>query len=1169
MDRWKKWLALFSITTLVVLTLLGGIVSAMAGEGEAAPGGEQPAVEKTESVETEAPAVEPAEQAVEEASGEEPAEEAPAEEAPAAEGETLAPTTSSPALDGQCCMKGKICGTKYVIDEQGGQVPMDGVKILLNGGQQSTFTANGGKYCFENLALGTYTVSEEVPAGYVPVEPPDGSHEGIVLTVCKPNKCGVDFINELCCKGRITGYKFLDANKNSLMDEGEEGMAGVTILLNDGEDSVVTPASGYFEFTDLDADTYKVSEEVPAGYFATTPESYDIELECGETATAFFGNAPEEVLPGSISGTKWNDLDGDGELVGGEPPLQGVTIELWKDGAKVDETTTDENGEYSFTGLAPGDYTVKEIVPAGMTATSPESVIVTVAEGQDVTDVDFLNHEPECKDGVIEALVKVDENCNGVIDGEDTLLDGVTVELYHIEKDNSLTPVVPPSQLTGPGWGIEVFLYYWWIDVYYPGGHVIWDDLPRSYDGEPFAWYLLRMIPPDGYTVIGPTEYELPLRDCPLPCWWYRREFLLGRTFHINGYKYEDTNCNGVIDESDPGVPGVEIKLFVYDEGSSEYVFHSSTVTGVDGYYEFTGLDDGVYKVQEALTPEQLEEWYIVSPEGGIYEGLEVGCGDSYDDLDFLNARYLSIEGNKWEDLNCTGEHDEGEPPVEGITIELLQEDVVIDTTTTAADGSYSFTGLLPGTYTVREVLPEGWYPKNPDDGAYEDIVLVCGQPIEGLDFVNARYGSICGIKFLDENENGIMDEGEEGMDGVLILLDGGEDSAVTADGGKFCFEDLLPGTYEVSVDESSAPGYYPTTPNPIEVELGCGEKKEVFFGNAPYGSISGTKWLDADIDGIWDAEETVVIEGIPIKLYEGDPPGALKAETTTDENGEYSFTDLKPGTYTVVEEGGDAYFSVTADSVVVNLSGGEGAVVDFGNCPYGRVEGLKFEDLDGDGDQDTGEPGLEGVTVTLSGEGAMAKTTTTGEDGTFVFNNLLPGDYTVAETVPSGYYATRLTSVPVFVEPAESVSVIFANALYGSISGTKWIDANGNGPGRGYHHRRENHRGGRYLQLHPAGGRRLHRLRGNTRAPGAPANDRHFRCQRSRGARSRGRGDRGGLLQLHHRGWGRGGHSAFRRCSSLHGSGTAAAAHRGGRAHAARACDPGDGIPSQAAGIG
>jgi LPXTG-motif cell wall-anchored protein len=141
-----------------------------------------------------------------------------------------------------------------------------------------------------------------------------------------------------------------------------------------------------------------------------------------------------------------------------------------------------------------------------------------------------------------------------------------------------------------------------------------------------------------------------------------------------------------------------------------------------------------------------------------------------------------------------------------------------------------------------------------------------------------------------------------------------------------------------------------------------------------------------------------------------------------------------------VVEEGMEGYFSCTPDSVVVPLSAGEGAVVDFGNCPYGRIEGLKFLDLDGDGAQDPGEPGLEGVDMTLTGESAMA-VTISGEDGTFVFNQLKPGQYMVEETVPEGHYATRPVRVNVVVGPGESISVIFANCPYATINVNKWLD--------------------------------------------------------------------------------------------------------------------------------
>jgi LPXTG-motif cell wall-anchored protein len=797
-----------------------------------------------------------------------------------------------------------------------------------------------------------------------------------------------------------------------------------------------------------------VSEIIPTGYHATTQTSYCIKICWEDCVTVYFGNAPNIVRKGSISGHKWLDPNGDGSYED-KTPLEGVTIELWKDGAFFKSTTTAADGSYSFADLEPGNYTVLEKSPANMVPIPPDSINVVLAEGQNVTGIDFYNRNRVCEDGVIEAVVRVDENCDGEF-GWGELVDGVTIRLYLVEENGDLTPVTPPSKITGPGSGLWVILPGWVIPVDYPGGHVIWNGLTRAYAGKEEATYRIVMEPPEGYTVVGPSSYNMTLHNCPWPCFWGWFEFRLARTFHINGHKYEDKNCNGVIDAGDTGVPGVEVKLFKWNEGSDTYEYVKSTTTGANGYYEFTGLEDGVYKVQEVLTPALLEDWYIVSPAGGVFEGLEVGCGDSFDNLDFLNARYGGISGHKYEDKNCNGTIDPADTGVPGVEVKLFKWNEGSDTyeyvksTTTGANGYYEFTGLLPGTYKVQEVLTaellEDWYIVSPAGGVYEGIAVSCGSSIENKDFLNARYGGIEGWKYWDKDENGIMDGDDEGLAGVTIILtpeDGPPQTAVTDENGHFFFDKLLPGKYTVSVDESTAPDYYPISATSIEVQVTCGKTEKVYFSEAPYGSISGKKWLDADFDGVWGEDETVVIEGITIKLYAGNPPQELIGTKVTDKDGYYEFTGLQPGTYTVVEEGKEGYFSCTPDSVLVELSAGEGAVVDFGNCPYGRIEGLKFLDLDGDGAQDPGEPTLEGVEITLVGlgdVGAMA-VATTGKDGTFVFKNLLPGEYSVEEKVPSGYYATRPIKVEVVVGPGESVSVIFANALYGSIIGNKWLD--------------------------------------------------------------------------------------------------------------------------------
>src|SRR5690606_30717643 len=93
-----------------------------------------------------------------------------------------------------------------------------------------------------------------------------------------------------------------------------------------------------------------------------------------EALPADFGN--QSVL-GTLSGTKWEDVNGNGVRDAGEPVMQGFTVYLdANDNGQLDagelSAVTDENGNYSFTGLVPGDYVVREVVPFGYAQATPK-----------------------------------------------------------------------------------------------------------------------------------------------------------------------------------------------------------------------------------------------------------------------------------------------------------------------------------------------------------------------------------------------------------------------------------------------------------------------------------------------------------------------------------------------------------------------------------------------------------------------------------------------------------------------------------------------------------------------------------------------------------------------------------------------------------------------------
>jgi hypothetical protein len=100
----------------------------------------------------------------------------------------------------------------------------------------------------------------------------------------------------------------------------------------------------------------------------------------------------------SISGLKFNDLNGNRMRDAGEPALCNWLIRLSLGGSQIDSTLTDMNGLYTFSGLAPGTYTISEILPSGWAQTYPSPhnpqvpYTVELASGQNVTGKDFGNH---------------------------------------------------------------------------------------------------------------------------------------------------------------------------------------------------------------------------------------------------------------------------------------------------------------------------------------------------------------------------------------------------------------------------------------------------------------------------------------------------------------------------------------------------------------------------------------------------------------------------------------------------------------------------------------------------------------------------------------------------------------------------------------------------------
>ncbi|RPI21965.1 MAG: hypothetical protein EHM61_23465 [Acidobacteria bacterium] len=301
------------------------------------------------------------------------------------------------------------------------------------------------------------------------------------------------------------------------------------------------------------------------------------------------------------------------------------------------------------------------------------------------------------------------------------------------------------------------------------------------------------------------------------------------------------------------------------------------------------------------------------------------------------------------------------------------------------------------------------------------------------------RGASIRGHKFLDKNMNGKSDDGEPGIPGFVIELNGSE-QRITYKDGTYFFNDLAPGTY--TVREIQQPGYEATTPTSVQVKVEKREIHNIHFGNRLLtGEIQVFKFNDLNRNAQYDWGEPFV-ENWEIKLV--NPARTA----TTNGAGWVSFGNLPPGQYTVQEVMQPGWYNTTPISQTVTASAGNVTFVYFGNSPIGPdrsvIYGSKFEDLDGNGKWDTGEPFIPQWPIMLSG--AATANTTTDEKGEYEFKNLEPKTYQVNEAMSGGWTRTTALLPSISLMAGMQVEQNFGNFRHMQVRGRKFKDPNGNG---------------------------------------------------------------------------------------------------------------------------
>ncbi len=186
-------------------------------------------------------------------------------------------------------------------------------------------------------------------------------------------------------------------------------------------------------------------------------------------------------------------------------------------------------------------------------------------------------------------------------------------------------------------------------------------------------------------------------------------------------------------------------------------------------------------------------------------------------------------------------------------------------------------------------------------------------------------------------------------------------------------------------------------------------------FGNRGGAAfITGVALSDRiDRNGFYDIGEG--LGGVAITAVHNETGDTFS--DTTGPSGGYSL-QVPAGIYAVTAAGGALRESITVNDVAVN---GLNRKVDFNSSGMSTrsIAGVAFNDDNGNGQRDADEPGLAGRTVYLDTNDNRTRdpaetTTVSGPQGRFEFVGLLPGQYTVRQTVPQGWRETSPTGATV-----------------------------------------------------------------------------------------------------------------------------------------------------------
>ncbi len=849
--------------------------------------------------------------------------------------------------------------------------------------------------------------------------------------------------------GKAQGAFWYDANTNGVKDANETGFAGASLMITDEAGNIKETASladGSYAFTHLGEGSYTLTVSLPDGTMFAPGKETAITSDTKTTGQLNFSVVAGQTTDlgaigvtqaSSVSLTAFVDENADGMMDPGEAPLAGVILTL-SVGQEQVKAVTDQSGVALFPVVRAGNYTVEAGLPEGLVFSSPgqegegnQFFAQTAEHTLSLTSEVALGEQASLLLGAvqpasIQGQLFSDDNLNGIKEANEAGLASFKVSALNQEGQSvyetltdadgsyTLSPLVPGTYTVR----IALQSPYVFSQPIESGqgiyNHILWQDVEGGQTGEYSltAGQVLESIDAAAFKSAVVTG-----------------SVLLGD--EISGF---DGNLGGL--------EGVLVELRNPD--GSKVADYTQAMTDASGFFNLKGALPGTYRLQYTL-PEKCAYSKPLIPETGVdviaTDTFTLEAGEEREQNTIFAVRTGMVGGTVFQDLAADGLLSQDDLPLQGALLTLIDAKGEKLSLTTGENGLFVFEMLRPGSYALEVTLPEDMLVYKSPFAAIRPVQSnTFTAPIQvsmGQEQLDCHIGSVKDTTlwvnaFLDHDLSKTHTQGDEAYGNLQVTLVHdltGLAFPLTLDAeGKATATKAFPGSYRYMLTLPQDCELYGLTA-PIGGQwtssfLVDSENTTLELPVVQFASMQGTVW---NLDGT-----LTDVASLPLRLV-SSRTGAI-VQAITDQNGNYAFNRLYPGSYQVestlplgyryarsVDTGNRPSIIIAGTPGVQNERGRSGEIViamgenklaqDIGIGTQGAIGDTAWLDLDGDGLQDSDEPGIPNLTISMYQYGELVAQTTTNEYGHYQFTELYPGSYTMKIELENSLKTTKVNS--------------------------------------------------------------------------------------------------------------------------------------------------------------